>query len=87
MYSYELLEQGCYYLVQEKENEKLTLLQIKVVSETSMYVLKYKDDTVMEWHKKSDEIFDIVELLDDDAVKKWMDIYYNTDAFYEEDDE
>jgi hypothetical protein len=87
MYSYALLEPGCHYLVQEKENEELTLLQIKVVSDTSMYVLKYKETVIMEWKKKTDPIFDILELLSDDAVKAWSEIYNSSDAYYEEDDE
>lgn len=42
MYSYALLEPECYYLVQEKENEDITLLQVKVETDCSMYVLKFK---------------------------------------------
>ena len=88
MYSYDLLEPECYYLVQEKENDPLTLLQIKVKADSCIYVVKYKDDIVSEWKRKSDPIFEILELLSDKAVKNWKKVYYdNEDAFYEEDDE
>lgn len=88
MYSYALLEPGCYYLVQEKENDKLTLLQIKVISDHCMYVEKYTDTVVQEWKRKTDSIFDIIELLSDDAIKEWTSAYYkNEDAYYEEDDD
>ena len=88
MYSYALLEPGCYYLVQEKENDKLTLLQIKVISDHCMYVEKYTDTVVQEWKRKTDSIFDIIELLSDDAIKEWTSTYYkNEDAYYEEDDD
>ncbi len=89
MYSYVLLEPECYYLIQEKENERLTLLQVKVVSETSMYVIKYNETAEMQWKRKTDPIFDILELLGDEPVKEWTSIYYNSeDAFnYEGDDE
>ena len=41
-----------------------------------------------EWKRKSDTIFDIIELLGDDVVKEWTSAYYrNEDAFYEEEDE
>ena len=88
MYSYALLEPGCYYLVQEKENEGLTLLQVKVISDHCMYVEKYQENIVQEWKRKSEQIFDIVELLSDETVKEWTSAYYsNEDAYYEEDDE
>lgn len=88
MYSYALLEPGYYYLVQEKENEGLTLLQIKVISDHCMYVEKYIDNVVQEWKRKTDIIFDIVELLSDEAAKEWTNAYYSSeDAYQEEDDE
>ncbi|MEP6683480.1 MAG: hypothetical protein ABJA35_09475 [Parafilimonas sp.] len=88
MYSYALLEPGCFYLVQEKENDDLTVLQIKVISDHCMYVEKYKDTIIQVWKRKSDPIFDIIELLSDEAVKAWSNAYYSSeDAYHEEDDE
>jgi len=88
MYSYALLEPGCYYLVQEKQNEGLTLLQVKVISDHCMYIEKYTEGILQEWKRKTDSIFDIVELLSDDSVKEWTKSYYsNEGAYYEEDDE
>ena len=88
MYSYALLEAGCYYLIQEKQNEGLILLQIKVISDHCMYVEKYNEGIVQEWKRKTDSIFDIVELLSDEIVKDWTKSYYSSeDAYYEEDDE
>jgi len=88
MYSYALLEPECYYLVQEKEQEQLTLLQVKVVSDTSMFVIKYGENVVMEWKLKTAPIHDIIELLSDDVAKQWLKVYYNNeDAYYEEDDD
>ena len=88
MYSYALLEPGCYYLIQEKENDALTLLQVKTESDNCMFVIKYKDESVTEWKRKSDPIFDIVECLTDKTVKEWSDAYYSSeDAYYEEDDD
>jgi len=88
MYSYALLEPECYYLVQERESESLTLLQIKVETDNCMFVVKYGDETVTEWKRKSDSIHDIIELLSDEAVQDWRKVYYdNEDAYYEEDDE
>ena len=87
MYSYALLEPGCYYLVQEKEQDKLTLMQVKVISDHCMYVEKYEETIKQEWKRKTASIHDIIELLSDEAVKEWNDVYYNSDAYHEEDDE
>ena len=88
MYSYALLVAGCYYLLQEKQHEKLTLLQVKIISDHCMYVEKYHERILQEWKRKTDPIFDIVELLSDETVKEWTNVYYsNEDAYHEEDDE
>lgn len=88
MYSYALLEPECYYLVQENKDESLTLLQVRVETDNCMLVVKYGEDTITEWKKKSDSIHDIIELLSDEAVQEWKKVYYDSeDAYYEEDDE
>jgi hypothetical protein len=88
MYSYALLEPGCFYLVQETEKTGLILLQAKVISDHCMYIEKYGESIVQEWKRKTDPIFDIIELLSDETVKEWTDAYYsNEDAYHEEDDE
>ena len=90
MYSYALLEPECYYVIQENEKDKkLTLLQVKVVSDSCMYVVKYGAEMLTEWKRKADPIFDILELLSDDAVKQWSSVYNSSeDAYnYEEDED
>ena len=53
-----------------------------------MFVVKYADETINEWKRKTDTVHDIIELLGDDAVQDWKKVYYNNeDAYYEEDDE
>ena len=90
MYAYALLEPHCYYVVQEKENDKnLSLLQVKVISDSCMYVVKYGETMAAEWKRKTDTIHDIIELLDGNALKQWTDVYFNSeDAYnYEEDED
>ena len=53
MYSYALLEPECYYLVQEKEDEALTLLQVKVETDNCMFIVKYADETYHRMEKKN----------------------------------
>lgn len=87
MYSYALLEAGCYYLIQEKEDSPISLIQVTLETDYCLYVSAYSEEETLTWKRKTDSIFDILELLSDDAVKEWESIY-NKDAFnYEEDDE
>jgi len=87
MFTYELLEAGCYYLIQEKENDPLKLIKIHFKSDFAVCVSTYKEGEEIVWMKKLDLIHDIVECLDDKAVTAWEKVYYSQDAFYEEDDE
>ena len=88
MYSYALLEPGCYYLIQEKEGDPVTLIKITVETDLCLYVTKFDDGQTLEWKKKTDPINDILELLSDDKVKEWESIFKdNQDAYYEEEDD
>jgi hypothetical protein len=88
MYSYALLETGCYYLIQEKENAGLSLIKVTMDTDYCMFITSFGETAVMEWKKKTDTIYDILELMGDDKVKEWESIYNDSqDAYYEEDDE
>lgn len=87
MYTYDLLEPGCYYLIQEKQNAPIYLIKVSVASDHCMYVSRFEETEVMEWKRKSDPIYDIIELLDDKSVQAW-EAEYNKDTYnYEEDEE
>lgn len=87
MYSYALLETGCFYLIQEKEESAIQLIQVTMETDYCSFVTVYGDEELLTWKKKSDSIFDIIELLGDDAVKEWQTLY-NKDAYnYEEEDD
>ena len=87
MYSYALLENGCYYLIQEKEDLPIQLIQLTLETDHCVFVTVYGDEEVLTWKKKTDPILDIIELLSDEAVKEWQDLY-NKDAYnYEEEDD
>lgn len=87
MYSYALLEKGCYYLIEEKEESPISLIKITLESDHCLFITRFGETEITEWKRKTDPIFEIVELLDDNAVKEWETSYYsNEDAFYEDDD-
>ena len=89
MYSYALLEKGCYYLIQEKEQGPVDLIKINMETDYCMYVSQYADAEAIVWKKKTDPIFDILELLGEDEVKTWASIYNDNQGTYnyEEDEE
>jgi hypothetical protein len=88
MYSYGLLEPGCYYLVQEKEGAEIKLIKVTVESDHCLFVSFYDDPLVTEWKRKNDPLHDIIECLTDKAVKEWETHYPSSeDAYYEEEDD
>jgi hypothetical protein len=87
MYAFELLESGCYYLIQEKENDPICLIKINMSTDHCLYVSYYGMEEEIKWKKKSDIIFDIIELLSDEAVRSWESSYNNNAFNYEEDEE
>lgn len=88
MYTYDLMETGCYYLVKEKEDSKISLVKVAMESDHCVFLQKFEDPTDTEWKMKKDSLHDIIECLSDGAVKDW-DIYYKSseDAYTEEDDD
>lgn len=52
MYSYALLENGCHYLIQEKEDSPITLIQVTVESDHCLYITMFGDDEAMVWRRQ-----------------------------------
>jgi hypothetical protein len=87
MYSYGLLETGCYYLVQEEIHSPIELIKVTVQSDHCMYIFKYGDEVVTEWKRKTDKLNDIIECLSDEMVEAWEKHYNNNEESYYEEDE
>jgi hypothetical protein len=88
MFTYDLLETGCYYLVKDKEDSPITLIKVAVESDHCLFIQRFDDPTETEWKLKKDTLADIIECLSDEAVKAWEEHYKSTeDAYYEEDDD
>ncbi len=87
MYSYALLEPGCYYLIQEKTEAPISLIRINVESDHCVFLSRFQGEEILEWKRKTDPISDIIELLSDEAVASWETAYNATFNFEEEDDE
>jgi hypothetical protein len=88
MYSFGLLETGCYYLVKEKADSPISLIKATVESDHCLFVICYDDPMTTEWRKKTDPLHDIIECLEDGTVREWEKHYNSSqDAYYEEDDD
>jgi hypothetical protein len=88
MYSYALLEPGCHYLVQEKEDTPVLCIKIIVESDHCLFVEKYEETPTQEWKRKNEPLFDILECLSDEKVKEWETAYNdNQESYYEEEDD
>lgn len=88
MYSYALLEPGCYYLIQEEAESVIELVKVTVETDHCMYVFKYQDQLTTEWRRKSEPIYDIIECLDDAKVDAWEKQYNsnNEESYYEDEE-
>ncbi len=85
MYSYGLLERGCYYLIQEKTDQPISIIKVTTETDHCMYVFTYADQLETSWRRRSDHIHDIIECLTDEAVVEWEKHYNsNEDAYHEE---
>ena len=88
MYTYDLLETGCYYLVRENQDSNITLIKVAVESDHCVFIQRFDDPTQTEWKLKTDKLLDIIECLTDEAVKAWEEQYKSSEgAYYEEDDD
>ena len=88
MYAYELLENGCYYLVKEKEDSPIILIKVAVETDHCLFIQRFDDLMATEWKLRKDPLFDIIECLSDEKVKEWEEHYRsNDDAYYEDDEE
>ncbi len=88
MYSYGLLEPGCYYLVQETIESPISLIKVTMESDYCMFVFTYHDEITTNWKRKTDSIYDIIECLTEDAIEEWERHYNdNQDAYHEEDED
>lgn len=83
MYSYGLLEPGCYYLVQEKVEAPLSLVKVNMCTDHCMYVNYYNDEMTTGWRRKSDPLHDIVECLTDEMAEAWQE-HYNSEYYEDE---
>ncbi len=87
MFTYALLETGCYYLIKEKTDSGISLIKVSVETDHCMYVLKYNDPLETEWKQKDDPIHDIIECLTDETIKLWEKQYIAEDAYFDDEDE
>jgi hypothetical protein len=82
MATYNDLNKGNYYVIQELENTNLELVYIPLVTEKCVLVEFQDDDQTLSWHRKTEELFEVVEQLTEEQAV----IYESLFADDEEDD-
>ncbi len=87
MYTYELLEIGCFYLVKEKEDSPIAMIKVALESDTCLFIQHFDISMETEWKLKKDFLFDIIECLTDKTVKEWGYFYKNIEAYTQEEDD
>jgi hypothetical protein len=88
MYTYDLLETGCHYLIKEKVADPILLIKVAMASDHCLFIQRYDDPMATQWKLKKDALHDIIECLSDDAVKRWEQHFFNNkDVFFENDDD
>lgn len=89
MFEFKLLEPGCYYVVQEKQDGPLSLMKVQMVTDHCVLLIHYGPDfELQEWRRKNDMLHDIIECLDDAKANMWRSFYRNPSEFdFETDDE
>ncbi|MEN9548287.1 MAG: hypothetical protein RIR12_878 [Bacteroidota bacterium] len=88
MFTYDLLEAGCHYLIKEKETDAIVLIKVAMVSDHCVFIQRYDDPMATAWKLKKDALHDIIECLSDAAVKQWEQHFFNSkDVFWGNDEE
>lgn len=87
MYTYDLLEKGCHYLIREKQDDPITLIKVAVETDHCLFIQRFDDPTLTEWKLKKDSLADIIECLTDEAVKEWEEHYTSEDVYTDEEDD
>ncbi|MBK8089425.1 MAG: hypothetical protein IPK31_16655 [Chitinophagaceae bacterium] len=86
MYSYELMETGCHYLIQEKENEALKLIKVHFKSDYALCISTYNEgEEIVE--EKEHPIHDIAECLDDKVIASWGETVLRAGCLLEDEEE
>ena len=97
MATYSDLSSGNYYVIQEMENTTLELVYVPMVTNNCVLIEFQDEDQTLSWHRKTDEIFEIVEQLTTEQAimyenmfedeDKDDDFYWGNDDEDEEDDD
>jgi len=87
MYTFGLLEKGCYYLIQEKQDAPVVMIQVNLKTDQCMFVSYHGDTEFTAWKRQTDTIFDIIELLEEKDVRAWEALYVNNEDAYNGDEE
>lgn len=84
MATYNDLQQGSYYVIQEIENATLELVFVPLITEKCVLVEYQDEEQTLSWYRKTEELFEVVEQLTEEHAVIYESLFEEED---EEDDD
>lgn len=75
MWHYKALHPGNYYLIQEHELGKINLVYVQMATEKCVLVEYQDEERNMEWYRKDDELFEVIEQLSEELAMAYENIF------------
>lgn len=86
MPSYSDLSPANYYLIKENDNAGIELVYVPMVTNKCVLVEYQDDEQTMNWYKKTDAIFEIIEQLTDEQAIIFESLFEEDEEDWESDD-
>ncbi len=79
MHSYAELQSDGVYLIKEKENGDIALVQVMMETNYCIFLLCHGDVEKTYWKKKSDALHEVIEQLSEDKVTEYEELWEDDD--------
>lgn len=79
MATYNELFPASYYLIKENENAGVELVYIPMVTDKCVLVEYQDEDQSMNWYKKTDQLYELVEQLTEEQAVIYESLFENED--------
>lgn len=84
MNTYSTLEMDEFYLIREKENSEIILVQTLMETEQCIFLLERGDNERSYWKKKTDVLFEILQQLTEEQIDEYEELWDNEETtFYQ----
>jgi len=92
MATYNDLQQGSYYVIQEIENATLELVYVPLITDKCVLVEYQDEEQTLSWYRKTEELFEVVEQLTEEQAVIYESLFEDLeeeedDFFWDDDDD